>query len=306
MLNTITLFINNILKFGNFRITDISSKAYAELLTGFENLKRIDTVFIPELIRLAKKHKGKLIIDSSDNPKYGMKHICRKMKNLKTSGYHSGFKVVLFLWQVGDYRIPIGFGLWHKESGSVCDLALAGMSRLRNEFKLKPEVVLADGEYCADKIVKRLTDYNWAFVFRWKCNRKLSNQQIKVRIPRGYGSCIGTLKNKTKVKIFRRKDRFFETNRMLFDMQKVVKLYKIRWKIEETFKLLKHCVGIHRCQQHSIKAQEIFLWMCMITFSCLERMRKDFGDSIYKTKSNVIFQNVNIDNSILKQILAIN
>lgn len=62
-------------------------------------------------------------------------------------------KIVLFLWQVGDYRIPIGFGLWHKGSGSVCDLALAGISRLRNEFKLKPEVVLADGEYCADKVV---------------------------------------------------------------------------------------------------------------------------------------------------------
>jgi len=121
------------------------------LMTAFENLRRIDTVFIPELIKLAKKHKGKLIIDSSDNPKYGLKHVCRKMKNLKTSGYNFGFKIVLFLWQVEDYRIPIGFGLWRKGSGSVCDLALAGISRLRNEFKLKPEIVLADGEYCADK-----------------------------------------------------------------------------------------------------------------------------------------------------------
>lgn len=298
------IFINKILQFGNFRKTDISSKLYTELLTAFENLKRIDTVFIPELIKLCKRTEGKLIIDSSDNPKYGLKYICRKMKNLKTNGYHSGFKIVLFLWQAGDYRIPIGFGLWHKESGSVCDLALAGMSRLRNEFKLRPEVVLADGEYCADKVVKRLTDYGFPFVFRWKCNRKLSNQQIKIRIPRGYGSSIGKLKNHTKVKIFRRKDRFFETNRMLFDMQKVVKLYKIRWKIEETFKILKHCIGIHRCQQHSLKAQEIFLWMCMITFSCLERMRKNIGDSIYKAKSNVIFQYVNIDNSILKDILS--
>lgn len=306
MLNIITLFINKILSFGNFKISDISQKLYAELLTAFEKLKRIDTVFIPELIKLCKKTDGKLIIDSSDNPKYGLKHICRKMKNLKTNGYYSGFKIVLFLWQIGDYRIPIGFGLWHKESGSVCDLALAGLSRLRNEFKLKPKVVLADGEYCADKVVKRLTDYGWGFVFRWKCNRKLSNQQIKIRIPRGYGSSIGKLKNHTKVKIFRRKDRFFETNRMLLDMKNVVKLYKIRWKIEETFKILKHCIGIHRCQQHSIKAQEIFLWMCMITFSCLERTRKNIGDSIYKAKSNAILQNVNIDNSIIKDILAMN
>jgi hypothetical protein len=305
-MNSIVLFIKQILSFGNFRITDIPAKAKQELLTAFKNLKRIDTVFIPELIKLAKKYPGKLIIDSSDNPKYGLKHICRKLKNLKTSGYHSGFKIVLFLWQVGEYRIPIGFGLWHKQSGSVCDLALAGISRLRNEFKLKPEVVLADGEYCADKVVKRLTDYSWAFVFRWKCNRKLSNQQIRLRIPRGYGSSIGKLKNHTKVKIFRRKERYYETNRMLFDMQKIAKLYKIRWKIEETFRVLKSLIGIHRCQQHSIEAQEIFLWMCMITFSCLERMSLLFGDSIYKSRSNVIFQNVNIDNLILKEVLAMN
>jgi hypothetical protein len=304
MINIITLFINHILTYGNFRITDISPKLYAELLTAFKSLKRIDTIFIPELIKLCVFTVGKLIIDSSDNPKYGLKHTCRKIKNLKTNGYHSGFKIVLFLWQIGDYRIPIGFGLWHKESGSVCDLALAGMSRLRNEFKLKPEVVLADGEYCADKVVKRLTDYNWAFVFRWKCNRKLSNQQIKIRIPRGYGSSIGKLKNHTKVKIFRRKKRYFESNRMLWNMKDIVKLYKIRWKIEETFRILKSVIGIHRCQQHSIKAQEVFLWICMITFSCLERMRKNIGDSIYKAKSNVIFQSVNIDNSTLKEVLA--
>jgi hypothetical protein len=303
-MNSIVLFIKQILSFGNFRITDISYKARQELMTAFKNLKRIDTVFIPELIKLARKHKGKLIIDSSDNGKYGLKHVCRKMKNLKTNGYHFGFKIVLFLWQVGDYRIPIGFGLWYKGSGSVCDLALAGISRLRNEFKLKPEVVLADGEYCADKVVKRLTDYSWAFVFRWKCNRKLSNQQIRFRIPRGYGSSIGKLKNRTKVKIFRRKERYYETNRMLFEMKDIVRLYKIRWKIEETFRVLKSLIGIHRCQQHSIKAQEIFLWMCMITFSCLERMSLLFGDSIYKSRANVIFQNVNLDNSILIEVLA--
>jgi hypothetical protein len=306
MLNIFNIIINKILSFGNFRITEIKPKVYAELLTVFENLKRIDTVFIPELIKLCTNRKGILIVDDSDNPKYGMKYICRIMKNLKTNGYHSGFKIVLFLWQEGEYRIPIGFGLWHKESGSLCDLMLAGLSRLRNEFKLKPKVVLADGAYCANKVVKRLTDYGIAIVFRWKSNRKLSNQQIKIRIPRGYGSSIGELKNHTKVKIFRRRNRFFETNRMLFEMQDIVRLYKIRWKIEETFRVLKSQIGINRCQQHSIKAQEIFLWMCMITFSCLERMRLIFGGSIYKAKSNVIFQNVTLDNSILKEVLAMN
>ncbi len=150
-MNSITIFINKILVFGNFRITDIPRKARQELLTAFENLKRIDTVFIPELIKLAKKYPGKLIIDSSDNSKYGLKHVCRKLKNLKTSGYNSGFKIVLFLWQVGDYRIPIGFGLWHKQSGSVCDLAL-----YQNELVFRKSDAVAFSENVAPASPYRL------------------------------------------------------------------------------------------------------------------------------------------------------
>ncbi len=71
---------------------------------------------------------------------------------------------------------------------------------------------------------------------------------------------------------------------MLLTMQKMVRIYKLRWTIEETFKILKHCVGINRCQQHSVALQEIFIWMCFLT---------------------VNFQNVCLDDSILSEVLAI-
>ncbi|HBG49564.1 MAG TPA: hypothetical protein DDW90_08710 [Cyanobacteria bacterium UBA9971] len=154
-----------------------------------------------------------------------MEKYARKLKNLKTSGYEDGFKIVFFLWESSGHRIPLGFALWYKP----------GLSRLRNEFKLKPKIVLADGFYSTDKIVKRLTDYGWGFVFRWICNRKLSDTPIKKLIPRGYGEKIGYLKNNSKVKIFRRKNRFFETNRMLMNVKNMVGLYKKRWTIEEVF-----------------------------------------------------------------------
>ena len=266
MFSSISIIIPHLLKFGNFRSSSIPRKHFKALLTGLKKLKRLDTVFIPEFINLAKSIEGRLILDDTNHPKYGLKNHTRKIKNLKTNGYENGFKLLLFLWEGNNFRIPLGFALWNKDSNSINDLALAGLSRIRNEFKLKPQVVLADGAFSVDKLVKRVTDYGWAFVFRWKKNRKLSDEQIKKRIPRGYGDSIGLLKNNTKVKVFRRKNRFYETNRMLWTMQDIVKIYKLRWSIEEVFKILKHCVGINRCQQHSIGLQEVFIQMCLVCF----------------------------------------
>ena len=72
------------------RIRQIEVKA-------LEKLKRINTVFIPEFIHLAKVYEGRLVIDDTNHPKYGLKNYTRKIKNLKTSGYENGFKLLLFL-----------------------------------------------------------------------------------------------------------------------------------------------------------------------------------------------------------------
>ena len=295
-----SLFINRLLSYGNFKSSQIPRKYHRELLTEFSNIKNKDSVFIPSLIKLCKKTEGRLIIDDTNNPKYGLKKIARKMKNLKTSGYESGYKILLFLWETNHHRIPIGFALWHKESPSLNELALQGLGILRNTFKLKPKVVLADGFYSADKVVKRLTDYGWPLVERWRCNRKLDGLKIKQQIPRGFGDYQGFLQNGSKVKIFRRKNRFYITNRMLLSMQDAVKLYKKRWTIE---KILKSQIGLNRCQQHSLQSQEIFLFLCIVVFSYLEKL-KDY--SIYKTRETVIFQTVSLDNSILNEVLAMN
>ena len=294
-----SLFINQLLNYGNFKSSEIPRKYHRELLTEFSKIKNKDFVFIPSLIKLCKNTEGRLIIDDTNNPKYGLKNIARKMKNLKTRGYESGYKILLFLWETDNYRIPIGFSLWHKESPSLNELALQGLGILRNTFKLKPKVVLADGFYSADKVVKRLTDYGYPLVERWRNNRKLDGLKIKQQIPRGFGDYQGYLQNGCKVKIFRRRNRFYISNRMLLSMKDAVKLYKKRWTIEETFKILKSQIGLNRCQQHSLQSQEIFLFLCMIAFSYLEKL-KDY--SVYKTRETVISQTVSLDIPILMDV----
>lgn len=56
-------FINRLLSYGKFKSSEIPRKYYRELLTGIEKLKRIDTVFIPKFIEVARRFEGRLIID---------------------------------------------------------------------------------------------------------------------------------------------------------------------------------------------------------------------------------------------------
>jgi hypothetical protein len=225
------------------------------------------------------------VIDDTTNPKYGLKDWVRKMKIIGTSGYEHGYKILLFLWDCPIGRIPLGFALWHKESRSLNDLALQGISLLRNRYELKPQAILADGAFSTDKMLKRLEDYGWATVMRFRNNRKLENIRLKKLIGRGYGDAKSHLKNGAKVKVFRRKSRFFVCNRMLWDMQKVVTLYKRRWKVEETFRALKTCTPLKGCQQHSMRSQVLYLIMVFLLFACLEIVS---AESVYKTAQAVI------------------
>lgn len=306
MIQAMYLFIKHILTFGNFQSSQIPKRVYSELLTAFTNLKNKDVILIPEFISKFCKPGGILIVDETINGKYGLKHIVRKLKILNNGGFCLGYKVVLFLWNKDNLSIPIGFGFYHKDSASVCDITLNFVGRLRNEFKIRPEIFVADGAYDANKLIKRLTDYGWACVVRCKSNRTLLKTPIKKLIPRGFGEAQGTLKNKTKVKIFRRKDRFFICNRMLMSMQKAVKYYTSRWKVEESFRFLKSCIGIKRCQQHRTISQEIFIWMCLIAFAYFSYQANVLDCSMYKCFDNVIFGHQEFDLSSLQELLAMN
>jgi hypothetical protein len=300
MIQASVLFAKQILGFGGFKATALPGWVITVLLTAFSELLKQDVVIMEPLVKLAKRSgKGVLVVDDTTNPKYGLKNWSRKLKIVGTSGYEHGYKILLFLWECDAGRIPLGFALWHKESKPVNDLTLEGFSRLRNHYGLKPEAVLGDGAFSTDKILKRLEDYGWPTVMRCRNNRKVGKLRISKAIARGYGDTQGKLKNGVKVKIFRRKSRFFVCNRMLWDMQKALKLYKRRWKIEETFRALKTCIGLNRCQQHSMQAQTLYLLFVFLLFASLEVVSTD---SVYKTAQAVISGQLPLENILDKTL----
>jgi|WetSurMetagenome_2_1015567.scaffolds.fasta_scaffold241613_1 hypothetical protein len=301
MLDVVEEFVNKIISFGGFKRSEFSNKAYAELLTGVQNMSKHDVVMISPLVKKYRYCNGELLIDTTDNPKYGLKETAIKMKNLSNGAYSKGFKIVLFLYKVKDKTIPLGFGLLHKRSKSQEHITLDGLSILRNRFGFKPKMILADGAFGTQKITKRLDDYGIGFVIKGKKTYSLDKKKFKNHIQRGYGSKTGRLNNGVKVKIVKRPNRFFMTNRVSLTNEEVLENYDKRWKIEETFRFLKSCIGLNRCQQHSVKAQELYIFGCLAAYSIFETIR---DCSIYKA-SNLFFSGYRvIDNSMMKVVFA--
>lgn len=271
MIQAFGAFAKQLLTSGGFKISEFPSKAYRELLTGFERLQEEQVVILPGMVELAKAYPGHLAVDDTKNPKYGLKHLAKNLKILTNGATRTGYEIVLLLWVVpGMGRFPLGFALSHKGTDSPAELALQGMGLLRNRYYLRPETILADGAFSTDDMLKRLTDYGWAFVMRGRNNRSVSGSPVKHLIPRGYGETEGFLKNGVKLKIVRDRKHFLFCNRMLLERQAIQALYRLRWKIEEVFRVLKSGIGLDGCQQHSMRAQGIFVAGCLLLFSHLE------------------------------------
>lgn len=311
MIPQILTFINILISKNGFRITKFPKKDYQKLMTIFSELQDGNVVIFPALIRAFCKGMWTLIIDDTTNPKYGLTHATRKMKILTNGGYSKGFKILLFLCvSEKGHRIPIGFSLWMQNSPSMNDLALEGLSKIRNFYKkhLKPKEVLADGAFNVDKIIKRLKNYGWKFIMRARINRNLDNRRVTDQIKTTYGSCIGLLKNGVKVKIFKRKERLYMSNYLFWSNKEIADRYKLRWTIEVVFRAVKGCLKLNGCQQHTVMAQAIYVYGCFVTFSLMERL-KDLPDlclknrTVYEIHEKVLFGDLKIDKALFLRVL---
>ncbi len=304
MLEYVEEFVNKIISFGKFKRSEISNKAYGELLTSIAGMQKHGVVMIPAIINKVKTTKGLLIMDTTDNPKYGLKEIAIKMKNLSNGVYSQGFKIVLFLYKVETKTYPLGFALIHKESKKQEELLLNALSRLRNAFKLKPEMVIADTGFSTLETLKRLNNYGWGFVMKTKKSYKLGEKKIKHQLPGAYKSKIDALSNGVKVKVLRRPNRVFVTNRVSLTPEEILEYYSKRWTIEETFRFLKSCIGLDRCQQHTIKAQEIYIFGCFISYALIEALKDKFKTTAYKVANLLYSGDIIINKSIIEHTLV--
>lgn len=296
MFQALKRYAAQLLSVGGFRATQLPRKVYQDLLTAFTDVLDQPVVFLEPLVNLAKLVPGCLIVDDTSNPKYGLGLWNRTLFIPAIQGYRSGYKIVLFLWRWKYGSFPIGFGLWHAQSPKLTDLFLEGVSQLRNHFQLRQEQALFDGAYFSNAIAKRLDDYGWTLVSRFNKGRNLSGIQIKHHIPRGYGQVQGELANGVKLNVVRRKGYFVAVNRMLWSAEKILQTYKARWKVEECFRVLKSCLKLNGCQQHSMRAQALYLCVCLLL--CASQALR-LGQSPY-----LAFQAVTSGKAALETVLS--
>jgi hypothetical protein len=75
----------------------------------------------------------------------------------------------------------------------------------------------------------------------------------------------------------------------------------MRWRIEEVFRVLKHCLTLKGYQHHRMRAQQVYVIMGLLLFYCLSG---DTGQSVYKAASSVNSGEISIEDLIQKRLFT--
>ena len=214
-----------------------------------------------------------------------------------------GYQVVLLVWTDGQKRVVLDQKIYRKGGKTKIEIALDMISYARNRLRLKPDYVLFDSWYAAQKLLKRISDYGWYFCTRIKKNRLFNGKKLSLYKGNPYWNEVGELKSGFRVRVIRNGKKYFATNRLSLSRSKLLKTYKVRQHIEEVNKQLKF-LGFMDCQARSIKAHSQYLWCCIIAFSCAEKESREKGLSLYKWMVRNISNEESIDKALMATGLA--
>jgi putative transposase len=220
---------------------------------------------------------GYLIIDETTINKSFAKIIegCNWIWSSRDSGYVFGYHVTLLLWSNGTLTIPLAIRVYQKAEEKKnqitgIDIAVELLTYAKTVLKIKPDWVLMDGFYSADKILKCLHGWEWKYVMRVKKNRVLDGKQISTLHRNPYWQEIGVLSCKLRVRIIRHGKRYFVSNDFDSEKKEIVDRYGDRWKIEEVFRVLYSELGIDECESRSLDAQIAHFYLSLIGYGVLE------------------------------------
>ncbi len=222
------------------------------------------------------------------------------------SGRHKrvirGIGVVVLMAVVGEWRIPLTFRIYRKkEDGkSRIDLAREMLEWALEEVKIEPAYVLMDTWYASKDLLKYLQQKGVRYMVGVRKNRniKVGNTWMHVEdvdIPEE--GIVVYLKGVGKVKLFafpesvkndgQGKNKYFVTSNTEDTREDVEKLRKIRWKIEEMFKILKQLFSADTFFVRVPIAILGFITLAFRGFFLLERLRLSKGISPFSLQQRL-------------------
>lgn len=210
-----------------------------------------------------------------------------------------GYGLVVICWSDGETVVPIAWKRYDPRSGKTrIDLVVELLAYVKKWLKHKPEYVLFDAYYSADKVLRRCRAYGWKYLGRVKKNRTLDGKQARTLHRNPYWSETGKLSCGVRARIVRHGKRYFITNDFDLERKTIVTLYGDRWPIEEVFRVLHSTLGLDECESRSLTAQTNHIALCMLAYHVLENEKTRTGTTWYESRHNYMLDPSLADNAV--------
>lgn len=261
------------------------------------------TVTTYDLINLAKKvllGKTYLVIDDTIIEKIYSKIIEGACDNYDSSDgitYRSLCSITAVLTD-GKTVIPIDQELWlsaefaKNEYKKKWEIAHEIIARIRAEIPI--HMLIADGLYATENMLKKCLSLGIFFEMRFHSNRVLEYKGNKVAIRgikdlelkgrRSARTKLGIWKEMilhfTSVKRISRTGRItivYQVSNFKASAREHMQIYRFRWGIEKFFRTAKQHLGLNHCQAQSRIAQENHIMNVFFSYTLLQIERKKFS-----------------------------
>lgn len=244
---------------------------------------------------------GCIVIDETDVdksfgenlPNLGWIYSNRKKKHI------FGLHVVTMVWTNGKISLPLSWKIYEKGGGKTkLDLALELIKYSLWNLNINPKAFLFDSFYASEELLKYLINSGQNFVSQVHKNRKLDIEEVRnINKGRPYWREIGSLTGNIKVQAIKNKKKYFITNMIGITREEQLKIYKIRWKIEDVFRFTKKELGFEKCQANSLRAQNTHFGVCFLLYGLLQDIAEKTQMTDYRIKLEATL-NVNYAGSL--------
>jgi hypothetical protein len=255
------------------------------------------------LWRLVPCDQGYLVIDETDVDKTFAKIIpgLGWVFSNNKKRYIFGLHIVVLAWTNNEITIPLGWKIYWKGGGKTkIDLALELIKYGLHQLQIQPHAWLFDSFYAATEILKYLSDHNQTFYSQLPKSRLLDHVRLeKTKNGRPYWTKIGLIKGRLKVQVIRNRKKYFVTNAIGVSRKEQLYTYKIRWRIEEIFRFVKHELGFEKCQSTKLQSQHNHFGACFLLYGILQvisfnRKITDYKLKLEATRDPILAKNINL------------
>lgn len=240
------------------------------------NLKR--KYHFKDLLRLLllKRNldEGYIVIDETDVDKSfgeklpGLGWIFSNRKKKYIYGLH----IVTAVWTNGRITVPLSWKIYKKGGDETkLDLATKLIKYCLFNLNISPKAFLFDSFYASEKVLKYLIANNQKFVSQVDKKRNLNGVSVKkINMGRPYWLEVGLLTGNIRVQVVKNRRKYFITNMIGITKERQLRIYKIRWKIEEVFRFTKKELGFEKCQASTLHAQNTHFGVCFLLYGVLQ------------------------------------